>query len=130
MALTLFVAAAAAGCNDEERDPEGVAMEWSIETPMKVTLNGGYASATVPVHGYTYTFQCENYRHPAIATASPAYDTCTAQTVRQAGFYLGKLSGRTFTIEFAPNETGEERKARVEMTAGGIFYTFNFTQSK
>ncbi|MDE6778869.1 MAG: hypothetical protein K2J51_05330 [Alistipes sp.] len=130
MTMTLFIAAAAAGCSDEERDPEGEAMVWSAETPMPVSLNPGYASVPVPAQGYAYTFDCTNYRHPAISTASPAYDACTAATVRQNGFYLGRLSGRTFAIEFAPNDTGAERKAEVRMTAGGIFYTFYFTQAE
>lgn len=129
-AAALLVAAFAAGCGDEERDPEAEPMKWTTETPLEVSLNPGYATVPVPAQGYTYTFLCSNFSRPEISSASPAYDACTAETARQDGFYVGLLSGRTFSVEFAPNLTGAERKAQVVMTAGGIFHTFYFTQSE
>ena len=130
IAFAMLAAFSLASCNSD--DPDGLwdPMVWKAEVPVQTT-NGIY---NVSATGGEFTFSCRNYSSPWIENAMSngkhfyhPYELDDYHTVTTDCF-KAEISGNKLKVVFEANDTAEERPLQLTVTAGDIFYTFNFKQ--
>lgn len=125
IAVALFVAC-------ESEDGKWDAMKWKADNPVQIT-DGVY---NVKAEGEELSFTCMNYRYPWISNAVSGeeyYFTNRNNThILEAEWFNVVISGNKLKIVFKPNkkpnEVSDIRHLKLIVTAGDIFYTFQFKQ--
>ena len=117
-------------CSSDDPDGKWDAMVWKSEVPVQTT-DGVY---NVSAYGAEFTFSCHNYSYPWIENAVsngeyyyPPREANDYHTITTEWFKV-EMSGNKLKVVFEANDTAEERPLRLTVTAGDIFYTFNFKQ--
>ncbi len=130
LAFVLIAALFLASCktdSDGDWDP----MVWNAETPGIQTTNGTYE---VSNEGATLTFACQNYSNPWIdgAKEDDYYIMVSTENDRRwidSKYFHAETDGNKLVVEFYPNNEPQIRNISITVTAGDIFYTFNFKQA-
>ncbi len=117
-------------CIIEEPDGKWDSMVWKAEEPVQKT-DGIY---TISASGSVITFSCGNYSSPWIENAEsegewyfPPREENNYHTIK-ADWFNVEMRGNKLKVTFERNETPMERPLKLTVTAGDIFYTFNFKQ--
>lgn len=127
MLLMAFLSVAGlTACTEEEETWEP--MKWNTEVKMEKKH-----TISVPAEGGTYQFTCTNYSSFWLS------NVCEDGEYVKPGFYdaerlVGKWSctevkENVMTVVISPNETGNQRSAVINITAGDIFDKFTFNQA-
>ena len=131
--LVMFVVLSFVSCDSEEEIyGDWELMVWKSEELASAT-DGVY---DVSAHGGEFTFSCSNYSSPWIADASSNgvyyYTGPEANDYHSitTDWFKAEMNGNRLNVVFEANETDEERPLRLTVTAGDVFYSFNFKQSK
>lgn len=119
-----------ASCSSDTSDGKWDPMVWEAEAPVQKTGS----VYTAPADGTEFTFSCQNYSSPWIENALsngkyyyPPREANDYHTV-SADWVKAEISGNKLKVVVEANDTAEERTLQLTVTAGDIFYTFNFMQ--
>ena len=132
LAFAMLAVFSLASCSSDLIDGKWDSMVWKAEVPVQTT-DGVY---TVSATGAELSFSCRNYSSPWISDAEsngtyyyPPREEDNYHTISTEWFNT-EIRGNKLKVVFAANETAEERPLKVTVTAGDIFYTFKFRQSR
>ena len=127
IAFMMLAAFSLASCS--EKDGDWDPMEWKADEPVQ-TIDGVY---NVSADEGTFSFTCSNYSKPWF---SSAIDNGKDILPKEGDFgiidsdsFLAKIEGNKLTIDFKENDSDQKRSFSITVTAGDIFYTFNFEQA-
>ena len=139
---TILAALSLTSCGDiiepvGEWDP----MVWKAE--VKTTKHDGAYS--VPATGGELTFSCKNYQHPWISNAEYAGEYYNPDVYNPdvqddehhpinwkeltLDWFKAEITDNLLKVTFEPNQATTEKTIKLTVTAGDIFYSFNFKQS-
>lgn len=128
IAFMTLAALSLASCS-KEKDGDWDPMEWKADEPVQTT-DGVY---NVSADEGTFSFTCSNYSKPWFSNATDNgkdihpkeddYGTIDSDS------FLAKIEDNKLTIDFKENESDQKRCFSITVTAGDIFYTFNFEQA-
>jgi len=114
----------------DKKDGDWDSMNWKADLPVQIT-DGVY---NVKAAGDEFSFSCKNYSSPWIENAMsdgeyyyPPREANDYHTIT-TGWFKAEISGNKLRVVFKANETAKERPLQVTVTAGDIFYRFNFIQ--
>lgn len=130
--LVMFVVLSFVSCDSEDMDGDWEPMVWKSEDLASAT-DGVY---DVSEHGGEFTFSCSNYSSPWIdgASSNGEYYDSTLEAndyhTITTDWFKAEMSGNRLNVVLEANDTDEERHLRLTVTAGDVFYSFNFKQSK
>lgn len=131
--LVLLAALSFASCESSRSYGDWDSMVWKAEVPVVRTTDGIY---DVSDDGGTFTFSCRNYSRPWIEQAAsgdryflPDRESGDFHTIT-ADWFRAEVVGNKLTVSFEPNKKPMEQSLSLTVTAGDIFYTFKFKQSK
>ena len=117
--------------DDGDWDP----MVWKAEVP--VVKSGD--SYEVSDRGETIVFSCRNYSKPWLAVVMSGETQVFPERIFQdieindrhkvtTDWFTVEIVGNKLIISFGPNKESWEQLLNLTVTAGDIFYTFNFRQ--
>ena len=126
-----------ASCSDIV-EPEGKWDPMIWKTEVKAPKQDG--AYMVPATGGELTFSCKNYQHPWIADAEYAGEYYNPDVQDDEhhpinwkkltlDWFKAEITDNQLKVTFAPNQATTERPIKLYVTAGDIFYSFNFKQS-
>lgn len=127
IAFMTLAAISLASCS--EKDGDWDPMEWKADEP--VQYGGGVY--IVSSDEETFTFTCSNYSKPWFSNSKDngkdiLPDKDDLRVIDSENF-RAEMQGNKLTIAFKENESAQERNFSITVTAGDIFYTFNFEQA-
>ena len=110
-------------------------MVWKAEVP--VVKSGD--SFEVSDRGETIVFTCRNYSKPWLAVVMSGETQVFPERIFQdieindrhkvtTDWFTVEIVGNKLIISFGPNKESWEQLLNLTVTAGDIFYTFNFRQ--
>ena len=130
ISFVMLACFALTSCVIEEPDGKWDSMVWRAEEAVLKTDGVYIVSAT----GAEITFSCANYSSPWIENIEsggewyfPPREENDYHTIKSDWFNV-ELRGNKLKVTFERNETTTERALKLTVTAGDIFYTFNFKQ--
>ena len=137
VAMTATIILASCG-SDEHDDLVGDWDNMIWKTEVKATKQDG--AYMVPATGGELTFSCKNYQHPWIADAEYAGEYYNPDVQDDEhhpinwkkltlDWFKAEITDNQLKVTFAPNQATSERPIKLTVTAGDIFYSFNFKQS-
>ena len=128
IAFAMLAALSLASCSS---DPEWNNMVWHADVPVQITDDVYTVSHT----GGEFTFSCRNYSGLWFSDAVedgeqfyPPYINNPEYPTLQGKHFAAEIHGNKLTISFKPNTDSSVRNTSITVTAGDIFYTFNFKQ--
>lgn len=137
IAMVMMGALSFTSCGDiEEPDGKWDPMVWHAEVPTDWQNN----AFVVDANGEEFTFSCKNYSKPWLYDAQYAgeyyhplvedneYHTIDWHTI-SLDWFKAEIKDNQLKVTFDANLQTEERPIKLTVTAGDIFYTFNFKQS-
>ena len=126
----MLAALSLASCS-KEKDGDWDPMEWKTDDSVQIT-DGVYS---VSADEETFTFTCSNYSKPWFSSAKdngkdvlPSKDDIDGILIDSENF-RAEMQGNKMIVKFKANESAQERSFSITVTAGDIFYTFNFEQA-
>ena len=130
IAFMMLAAFSLASCS-KEKDGDWDPMEWKADDP--VQINDGVYSVSADEESFTFT--CSNYSKPWFSNAKdngkdvfPSKDDTDGILIDSENF-RAEMQENKLTVHFKANESAQERSFSITVTAGDIFYTFNFEQA-
>ena len=130
IAFAMLAAFSLASCS-KEKDGDWDPMEWKSEEHVPI-IHGIYK---VSADEGAFTFTCSNYSKPWFSNAKenekdvfPSKDEVGGKLIDSENF-RAEILGNKLTVHFKENEGAQERNFSITVTAGDIFYTFNFEQA-
>ena len=131
--LVMIAAILSLASCDSNDNMEGTwdSMIWEADAQIQKT-DGIYH---VPTDGGMMTFTCRNYSAPWIDNAEyggnyyfPPRENNNFHTIT-TDWFKAEIVGNKLSVTFDSNENQQARPLKLSVTAGDIFYTFNFEQS-
>ena len=137
VAMTATIILASCG-SDEHDDLVGDWDNMIWKTEVKAPKQDG--AYMVPATGGELTFSCKNYQHPWISDAEYAGEYYNPDVQDDEhhpinwkkltlDWFKAEITDNQLKVTFAPNQATSERPIKLTVTAGDIFYSFNFKQS-
>lgn len=130
IALMVLAALSLASCS-KEKDGDWDSMEWKNDAHVPI-IHGIYK---VSADEGTFSFSCSNYSKPWFSNAKenekvvfPSKEEVGGKLIDSENF-RAEIMGNKLTVHFKENEGAKERNISITVTAGDIFYTFNFEQA-
>ena len=124
----MLAAFSLASCS-KEKDGDWDPMKWNADEPVQIT-DGVY---NVSADEGTVSFSCSNYSKPWLSSAKvngedihPDKDN---SGLIDSENFRAEIQGNKLSVHFKANESAQERSFSITVTAGDIFYTFNFEQA-
>ena len=128
IAFMMLAAFSLASCS-KEKDGDWDPMKWNADEPVQIT-DGVY---NVSADEGTVSFSCSNYSKPWLSSAKvngedihPDKDN---SGLIDSENFRAEIQGNKLSVHFKANESAQERSFSITVTAGDIFYTFNFEQA-
>lgn len=138
LALVVLALFSLVSCSDDDGD--WAPMRWN-KTDYEVINEDGSRYYTVPQAGQVYTFTCKNYKGIWIAGMDITEDGVSSHYPPKAGLHAIDLDNiqvqivdNVVTVSVAPRglkwyeSENQPNYYHLYVTAGDIFYTFNFKQ--
>ena len=127
--LLMFAVLVLASCSKDDGDWDP--MVWKADVPVQITDGIYHVSAD----GGTLTFTCKNYSKPWFSYAQENGEDIQPPYIDEMDYGLiysqnfrAEIHGNKLTIDFEANESSQTRNISITVTAGDIFYTFQFKQ--
>lgn len=130
LTYVLLACLAIASCNKHNQKWD--AMEWKAETEATQTNKGTYE---IPTEGATLIFSCSNYSQPWLVNAKENDQYLHLERVNDKAmsvdgeYFHAEIKDNNLTVAFKANDNSQTNEYTLTVTAGDIFYTFNFKQS-
>ena len=122
----MLAAISLASCSKKDGDWDP--MEWKADEPVQTT-DGVY---NVSSDEGTFSFTCSNYSKPWFSNAKDNGKDILPKEgdygIIDSDSFRAKIEDNKLTIDFKENESDQKRCFSITVTAGDIFYTFNFEQ--
>ena len=137
IATAMIVALTLTSCGDTE-EPDGKWDDMIWKTEVQATKQDD--ACIVPATGGEFTFSCMNYSKPWISSAEyegeyyrPDVEDEERHTINwqkiSLDWFKAEITDNQLKVTFDANQQTTERPIKLTVTAGDIFYTFNFKQS-